>query len=53
MGLIANQMLVEMLCNMTEKLKRTCSKHENKSEKKIEDVNGKEQDNESSKGKRI
>lgn len=52
MGLIANQMLVEMVCHMTEKLKRTSSKNENKSEKK-EDVNGKEQDYESSKGKRI
>ena len=53
MGLIANQMLVEMLCNMTEKLKRTCIKNENKSEKKIEDGNGKEQNYESCKGKRI
>lgn len=53
MGLIANQMLAEMLCHITEKLKRTCSKNENESEKKIEDGNGKEQDNESSKGKRI
>lgn len=49
MGLIANQMLVEMLCNMTEKLKRTCIKNKNKSEKKKTDGNGKEQDYESSK----
>ncbi len=49
MGLIANQMMVEMLCNMTEKLKRACNKNENKAEKK-KDGNGKEQDYESSKG---
>lgn len=53
MGLIANQMLVEMLCNMTEKIKRACIKNENKSVKKKRDENGKEQDYESSKGKRI
>lgn len=49
MGLIANQMVVEMLCNMTEKIKRACINNENKSEKK-KDGNGKEQDYESSKG---
>lgn len=53
MGLIANQMLIEMLCHMTEKLKRACIKNENKSEKKKIEGNGKEQDYESSKGKRI
>lgn len=53
MGLIANQMLVEMLCNMTEKLKRACTKTDNKSETKNRNVNGKEQDYESSEGKRI
>lgn len=49
MGLIANQMLIEALYNMTEKLKRACIKDENKADKKKSDGNGKEQDYESSK----
>ena len=35
MGLIANQMAVEILCKMTEKLKRACIKNDNEPEKKI------------------
>lgn len=43
MGLIANQMAVEMLCKMSKKLKRACSKDEKKSDKNHKDGNGKEQ----------
>lgn len=53
MGLIANQMLVEMLCNITEKLKRVGIKNENKIEKNERDGNGKEEDYESSEGNGI
>lgn len=53
MGLIANQMVVEMLCHITEKIKRACIKCENKAEKTKNEENGKEQDYESSKRERI
>ncbi len=43
MGLIANQIAVEMLCKMAEKLTRACSKDEKKSEKNHKDGNGKEE----------
>lgn len=44
MGLIANQMAVEMLYKMTEKLKRACSKGEKKADQNtIKEGNGKEQ----------
>ena len=43
MGLIANQMAVEMLCKMSKKLKRACSTDEKKSDKHHKDGNGKEQ----------
>jgi hypothetical protein len=42
MGLIANQMAVEMLCKITEKIKRVCTKDEKKSEKKEKDGKGRE-----------
>ncbi len=53
MGLIANQMMVEMLCHMTEKIKRACIKSKNITEKTKNKENGKEQDYESSKRERI
>lgn len=53
MGLIANQMLAEMLCHMTEKLKRACIRSENKAEKTKNEEKGKEQDYESSKRERF
>lgn len=40
MGLIANQIAVEMLSKLTGKIKQVCTKEENKTEKK--DRNGKE-----------
>ncbi len=43
MGLIANQMAVEMLVKMTEKLKRACSKDEKKADQNHKEGNGKEQ----------
>ncbi len=43
MGLIANQMAVEMLCKMTEKFKRACSKGEKKADQNKKEGNGKEQ----------
>lgn len=43
MGLIANQMAVEMLAKLTEKLKRACSKDEKISDQNHKEGNGKEQ----------
>ncbi len=43
MGLIANQMAVEMLVKMSEKLKRACSKDEKKADHNHKDGNGKGQ----------
>lgn len=43
MGLIANQIAVEMLYKLTEKIKQACLKEENRTEKKKKDRDGKEQ----------
>lgn len=43
MGATTNQMAVEILCKMTEKLKRACSRGEMKADQNHKERNGKEQ----------
>lgn len=43
MGMIANQMAVEMLCKIAEKCKRACNRKEKKSDQNNKKGNGKEQ----------